>query len=95
MQIMSVFDRWLAGQARKLAVGTPGFAIISVNDFPVGAPIHEDGSSTYDPRKPLAYFAVELSSKAAIDAWNGVSAEFDGVVAEDLSAGGDHGRSAA
>lgn len=78
-EIFSVFDKWLGRKARELD-GTPGFRIIPVSDFPEGAPLHEDGATEYDPKKPLVLFAVELSGKRAIDKWAKISREFDALV---------------
>lgn len=69
-QIQSIFNPILARRARALAEQHRHVRIIEVKDFPDGAPIHEDGSSVYDPRKPLVYFAIELRSAHAIKAWN-------------------------
>jgi CO dehydrogenase/acetyl-CoA synthase alpha subunit len=70
-EIKSVFNKWLGAKARELAAaGT--IQIIEANDFPEGAPIHEDGSSEYDPRKPLVLFAVLLSGTRAKTAWANV-----------------------
>lgn len=78
-EIFSVFDKWLGRRAREME-GTPGFRIIPVGEFPDGAPLHEDGSTEYDPRKPLVLFAVELSGKRAIAEWAKVTREFDALV---------------
>ena len=75
-QITSVFNKWLGMKARKLAAdGT--IKIIEHLDFPEGAPIHEDGGTEYDPQKPLVLFAVLLTTKKAIAAWNAIEREFD------------------
>jgi CO dehydrogenase/acetyl-CoA synthase alpha subunit len=75
-EIKSVFNKWLGAKARELA-GAGTIQIIEVADFPEGAPIHEDGSSEYDPRKPLVLFAVLLSGTRAKNAWAAVEREFD------------------
>jgi hypothetical protein len=94
-QIQSIFHPWLARKARELATSVPGFSIISTCDFPVGAPIHEDGSSTYDPRKPLAYFAVELTSEMAVSKWSYTCEEIDRMIKAHAVDGGDHGSATA
>jgi len=71
-QIQSVFAPGLASEARLLAESHRHVRIIPLKDFPAGAPIHEDGSSEYDPKKPLAYFAIELRSQHAIDRWTAI-----------------------
>lgn len=71
-KIESIFSPILAREARLLAANHREVRIIPVRDFPMGAPIHEDGSDTYDPRKPLAYFAIELRSQRAIDRWTAI-----------------------
>lgn len=74
-EIQSVFNKWLGMKARELAAaGT--IKIIETHDFPEGAPLHEDGSTEYDPMKPLALFAVELSGAKAVNAWNAVIRDF-------------------
>lgn len=79
-EIQSVFSKWLGMRARELAAsGT--IEIIEARDFPEGAPIHEDGSSVYDPMKPLVLFAVKLNGRKAINAWNSVLREFDRLIA--------------
>lgn len=75
-EIQSVFNKWLGRQARELAKNGV-LKIIETNDFPEGSPLHEDGSTVYDPMKPLALFAVELNGYKAITAWNAVLREFD------------------
>lgn len=66
--IESVFCRELAREARKLeAQGR--IEIIPVSEFPEGAPLHEDGSGVYDPRKALALFAVYCRSNDEIFGW--------------------------
>jgi len=72
----SIFNYGLAVDARKLARDGV-INIIESNDFPDDAPIHEDGSTEYDPQKPLVYFAVELRDQRATDAWNAVLKTFD------------------
>jgi hypothetical protein len=84
-EVASVFNRWLAGRARELeAAGL--VTIIPVKDFPKGAPIHEDGSTKYDPKKPLAFFAVECSGKRQCAAWAAVVGEWEAMRAEQVSA---------
>jgi hypothetical protein len=70
-QIVSVFCKWLGRAARELAAENK-LAIIEASDFPKGSPIHEDGSTEYDPMKPLVLFAVYLRSPSEIRRWNGV-----------------------
>lgn len=77
MQIISVFNKWLGMKARELIKTEPGASIIDFSDFPEGAPIHEDGSAEYDPRKPLVLFALRLKTKKASKAWNEICADFD------------------
>jgi hypothetical protein len=80
-EIKSVFSKWLGAKARELAAaGT--IQIIEASDFPEGAPIHEDGSTEYDPRKLLVLFAVLLSGTRAKTAWANVEREFDRLVRE-------------
>jgi len=70
-EITSIFSKWLGAEARELA--TEGvIKIIETEDFPDGAPIHEDGSSVYDPKKPLVLFAIQLSTEDAIRRWNAI-----------------------
>lgn len=78
-EIKSVFNKWLGRKARGLAADGI-IEIIEVGDFPEGAPIHEDGSTEYDPRKPLVLFAVMLSGTRAKAAWAKVEREFDRMV---------------
>lgn len=73
-EIESVFCKWLGAKARDMAARGE-IQIIETKDFPEGAPIHEDGSTEYDPMKPLVLFAVQLNSKAAIQRWNSVVRE--------------------
>lgn len=75
-EVQSVFNKWLGMKARQLAKDGV-IEIIEAKDFPEGAPIHEDGSTEYDPMKPLVLFAVSLSGRRAINAWNVVLREFD------------------
>ena len=79
-EIQSVFSKWLGMKARELQKAGV-IEIIETRDFPEDAPIHEDGSSEYDPMKPLVLFAVKLSSRRAINAWNAVLREFDQLIA--------------
>lgn len=80
MQITSIFNKWLGSRARELAASNPGASIIEFNEFPEGAPIHEDGSTEYDPRKPLVLFALRLRTRSAKNAWAAVCADFDAQV---------------
>lgn len=76
MKIQSVFSKWLAREARHLE--SKGMCkIIPVSQFPEGSPLHEDGSSVYDPMKPLVYFAICLRNKSEISAWDKICHEFD------------------
>ena len=68
LEIESVFCKWLGRKARELAAQDK-IKIIEVDDFPKNAPIHEDGSTVYDPMKPLVLFAVMLPNKTAIRTW--------------------------
>ena len=84
-EVASVFSRYLAHRARELeAAGL--VTIIPVKDFPKGAPVHEDGSTEYDPKKPLAFFAVECRSKKSRDAWAAAVGEWDDIRAEQVQA---------
>lgn len=84
-EIESVFSRWLAGKARELEAAAK-LTIIPVGEFPEGAPIHEDGSSEYDPKKPLVFFAVECRGKRQCDAWAAVVDEWKAMLAAQVSA---------
>lgn len=84
-EIYTVYARWLAGRARELEAAGK-IEIIPIRDFPDDVPIHEDGSTEYDPRKPLAYFAVECRGKRSCDAWDAVVREWDKMRAEPVSA---------
>ena len=78
LDIRSVFAHFLAVKARELvAAKTPDFTLILRGNFPKNVPIHEDGSTEYDPKKKLVYFAVCMTSDAAVKAWEAVEAEFD------------------
>ncbi len=75
-EVQSVFNKWLGMRARQMAKDGV-LEIIEAKDFPKGAPIHEDGSTEYDPMKPLVLFAVSLTNRRAINEWNEVLREFD------------------
>jgi len=75
-KIQSIFSKWLGRKARDLAAKGE-IKIIETADFPEGSPIHEDGSTDYDPRKPLAFFAVFLDNQKAIKTWREVCNEYD------------------
>lgn len=75
-EIQSVFNKWLGMKARELA-GQGLIKIIKSSDFPKGAPIHEDGSTEYDPMKPLVLFAIQITDTKGKRAWDAVLREFD------------------
>lgn len=81
-QIFTVFNPILAREARDLDNMIPSVRIIPIKDFPKGVAIHPDGSKRYNPKKPLAYFAIELRSKRAIKAWERVTREYEKARAE-------------
>lgn len=78
--IQSVFCKFLGREARKLA--RDGVVrIIEYKDFPEGVPIHEDGSTEYDPMKPLVLFAVSIQTPEAAEAWEKVLTEREVIIA--------------
>lgn len=76
-EIFTIFNPILAREARDLANMVPSARIIPVRDFPKGVAIHEDGTKRYDPKKPLAYFALELRSKRASYEWSKITKRFE------------------
>jgi len=80
-EIQSIFSKWLGTKAREMAANDE-IKIIEYRDFPEGAPVHEDGSTEYDPRKPLVLFAVMLNNAHAIKKWNVVLREHDELIKE-------------
>ncbi|MDP4023723.1 hypothetical protein Q8W71_13890 [Methylobacterium sp. NEAU 140] len=79
--IESVFSKFLGHRARKLEAD--GLAeIIPTGSFMGIAPVHEDGSVDYDPRKPLALFAIKIVSETGRARWAADCREWDALRAE-------------
>jgi hypothetical protein len=59
--IEPVFSKLLARKA--IALEQAGaLVIIQPEHFPEGVPVHADGSTVHDPKKPFVIFAVRVSN---------------------------------